>query len=66
MYKSLPYPFQLVCTNATRVENIGLQFERGQPIFNFTHLNEVDNLPLNSLIGKSSLIIFFRMRENDF
>lgn len=57
MYKTLPHPFQLLCTNATRVENIDVPFERGQPIFNFTHLNELDNLPLNSVIGKSSLII---------
>ncbi|CAF2876708.1 unnamed protein product [Rotaria sp. Silwood2] len=48
--KTLPHQFQLVCTNATRVQEIDLPFDHRQISYNFIHLNQVNILPLNSII----------------
>ena len=52
VYKTLPHNFQLICNNATHIEEISLAFNYQQFTNNFTHLNQINNLPLNSIIGK--------------
>ncbi|CAM4827046.1 unnamed protein product [Rotaria magnacalcarata] len=48
--KTLPHPFQLVCTNATNVQEIDLSFDHRQISYSFTHLNQVNNIQLNTII----------------
>ena len=50
-YKTLPHPFQLVCGNGTRVQEIEFPFDIGGISFNFTHLNDLYSVPLNSIIS---------------
>ncbi|CAF5004331.1 unnamed protein product, partial [Rotaria sp. Silwood1] len=50
-FKTLPHQFQLVCTNATKLQEIDLPFDHRQISYNFTHLNEVNTLSLNSIIN---------------
>ncbi|CAF4001841.1 unnamed protein product [Rotaria sordida] len=50
VYKTLPHDYQLVCNNATRIEEISLAFNYQQIANNFIHLNQVNDLLLNSII----------------
>ncbi|CAF4049771.1 unnamed protein product, partial [Rotaria sordida] len=50
IYKTLPHPFQLTCTNGTRVREIDSPFVLEQNTYNFTPLNQINSLPLNSII----------------
>ncbi|CAM4840044.1 unnamed protein product [Rotaria magnacalcarata] len=49
-FKTLPHLYQLVCTNSTRVEEIDISFDNKQENYNFIHLNEVNSIPLNSIV----------------
>jgi hypothetical protein len=51
-YKTLPHQFQLTCTNATCVREIHPPYDRPQISYNFTHLNQINFIPLESIIGK--------------
>ncbi|CAF3351327.1 unnamed protein product, partial [Rotaria sp. Silwood2] len=49
-FKTLPHPYQLTCTNATRVQEINLSYDLNNITYNFIHLNQINTLPLNSII----------------
>jgi hypothetical protein len=51
-FKTLSHLFQLVCTNATFVQEIHSTFDHRMIPYDFTHLNQVQDIPLNSIIGK--------------
>ncbi|CAF4877736.1 unnamed protein product, partial [Rotaria sp. Silwood1] len=50
IYKTLPHPFQLTCTNGTRVREIDPPFVLEENTYNFTPLNQINSLPMNSII----------------
>lgn len=49
-YKSLCHDYQLIVTNNTNVRDISNQFHYEMD-YQFTHLNNIENLPLNSIIS---------------
>ncbi|CAF1247877.1 unnamed protein product [Adineta steineri] len=49
-YKTVAHPCQLICTTGTRVQEVDLSFNFQQISYNFIHLNQVDTIPLNSII----------------
>jgi len=59
-YKSVPHPFQIVCTKSTRIQEIeNLFFQRSAS--SFVHLDVVETLPLNSIIGNAAILIVERL-----
>ncbi|CAF1539593.1 unnamed protein product [Adineta ricciae] len=52
MYKTLPHPYQLVCTNATCAIETERLFDLQESTYNFTPLSQMNTLPLNSIVGK--------------
>lgn len=60
-FKTLPHLFQLVCTNGTNVQEIDFDIDNRQTSYNFVHLNQVNTIPMHSIIGNLSLNIFFSL-----
>lgn len=57
VYKTLPHEFQILCNNATCIEEIGLPLLDKDFYDNLVHLSQVNILPLNSIIGTSMTIL---------
>lgn len=59
-YKTLAHAFQIVCTKTTSIQEIGdLLVQRTAS--SFVHLNLVDRLPLNSIIGNIANLVKRRL-----
>lgn len=50
-YKTLPHQFQLICNNALHIQEISLSSINPPFNLNLIPLNQVNTLPLNSIIG---------------
>jgi hypothetical protein len=62
MYKTLPHNFQLIATSSTSIQEVVSNFIY-EPVFNFINLEEIENLPLNSIVGKIFLQILFLEKD---
>jgi hypothetical protein len=56
MYKNLAHTCQISVTNKTKVREL-VSNNHYELKFEYTHLNEIETLELNSLIGKSKINI---------
>ncbi|CAF1557031.1 unnamed protein product, partial [Adineta steineri] len=57
-FKTLPHQYQQVYTNGTSVEKIDFTLNHRNMSYNFIHLNQVNTIPMHSIIGNSILIFF--------
>ncbi|CAF1368474.1 unnamed protein product [Adineta steineri] len=56
IYKKLSHDFQLIVNKTTKTREITMTYKY-HLTYNFTHLNEVENLPLNSIIDVNVKIL---------
>ncbi|CAF1362680.1 unnamed protein product [Rotaria magnacalcarata] len=51
-FKTLSHQFQLLCTNGTNVKEIDFRFDHQHLCYKFVHLNQVNTIPMHSIIGR--------------